>query len=376
MQHQEKYTLDWHSYSDHLKEALKEMMLSSEFADVTLVTDDKQQIRAHRNILSAASPVFKSILQIDSKNDNPVIYLRGIQHSEIESIMQFIYLGEARFYQERMSEFLTVSKNLEIKELSTGIEINDQEESNKNNDDDENIDTAGAPPHKDSGNVEIQAQTEPITPNNATNRRVRRTEVASGDAKFHCQDCERIFSSQSGLWHHTKSKHEGVKYACNHCDKQYTDKSDLRNHIKSIHDGVKYACYQCDYQASRQDNLTTHIKSIHEGVKYACNQCDQQFTLQRSLIRHIQTVHEGLKYACNQCDYQATQQSHLTTHIQSVHEGVKYACNQCDKQYTQKVDLNKHIKSIHKGVNYACYQCEYEAPRQDKLTIHLKRKHL
>ena len=27
------------------------MMFSSEFADVTLVTDDKQQIRAHRNIL-------------------------------------------------------------------------------------------------------------------------------------------------------------------------------------------------------------------------------------------------------------------------------------------------------------------------------------
>ena len=27
-------------------------MTSGEFADVTLVTDDKQQIRAHRNILS------------------------------------------------------------------------------------------------------------------------------------------------------------------------------------------------------------------------------------------------------------------------------------------------------------------------------------
>ena len=81
MQHQDKYTLHWHSYSDHFREALKEMMTSTEFADVTLVTDDKQQIRAHRNILSAASPVFKSILQIDSKNANPVIYLRGIQHS-------------------------------------------------------------------------------------------------------------------------------------------------------------------------------------------------------------------------------------------------------------------------------------------------------
>ena len=64
MQQKEKYILHWQSYSDHLKEALNDMMLSSEFADVTLVSDDKQQIRAHRNILSAASPVaqFSSFL--------------------------------------------------------------------------------------------------------------------------------------------------------------------------------------------------------------------------------------------------------------------------------------------------------------------------
>ena len=84
-------------------------MTSSEFADVTLVTDDKKQIRAHRNILSACSPVFKNILQVDSNNTNPVIYLRGIQHSEMESIMQFIYLGEARLHEARMIEFLSIS---------------------------------------------------------------------------------------------------------------------------------------------------------------------------------------------------------------------------------------------------------------------------
>ena len=51
MQHQEKYTLQWKSYSDHLRKVLREKMTSSEFADVTLVTDDKKQIRAHQNIL-------------------------------------------------------------------------------------------------------------------------------------------------------------------------------------------------------------------------------------------------------------------------------------------------------------------------------------
>ena len=274
MHHKEKYTLHWHSYSDHLRESLNDMMLSSEFADVTLVTDDKQQIRAHRNILSAASPVFKSILQIDSKNANPVIYLRGIQHSEMESIMQFIYLGEARFYEERMSEFLTVSKNLEIKELSTGIELNDQTtsdhvESNENNVADENMDIAGVPPHalyEDGGNVETQAKTEPSTSNNAANAKVQSTKDVSGEAKFQCKDCKRIFNSDQALCYHTKSKHEGVKYACNQCDKQFTQQSNLTTHIKSLHEGVKFDCNQCDYQTTQQCNLTRHIQSKHEGM--------------------------------------------------------------------------------------------------------------
>ena len=96
MQHQEKYNLTWDRYSDHLRESLKEMMTSAEFADVTLVTDDRQQIRAHRNILSACSPLFKNILLFDSNSANPIIYLKGIQYSEMDSILQFIYLGEAK----------------------------------------------------------------------------------------------------------------------------------------------------------------------------------------------------------------------------------------------------------------------------------------
>ena len=55
--HQEKYSLTWHSYSDHLRGMMKELMMNDEFSDVTLVTEDKKQIKANINILSACSPV-------------------------------------------------------------------------------------------------------------------------------------------------------------------------------------------------------------------------------------------------------------------------------------------------------------------------------
>ena len=62
-----------------------------------------------------------------------------------------------------MSEFLIVSKNLEIKELSTGTAMNDQVESNENNVADENMDIAGDASHA------FDEKTEIVERYNATN---------------------------------------------------------------------------------------------------------------------------------------------------------------------------------------------------------------
>ena len=101
--------------------------MNEDFSDVTLVTEDKKQIKANINILSACSPVFKDILKKE-KNSNQIMYLRGVQFPELESIMQFIYHGEATFYKERMDEFLAVAKLMQIKELCyTETKANDDE---------------------------------------------------------------------------------------------------------------------------------------------------------------------------------------------------------------------------------------------------------
>ena len=45
--HQEMYSLKWHTYSDHLRSMMKELMMNEDFSDVTLVTEDKKQIQAN-----------------------------------------------------------------------------------------------------------------------------------------------------------------------------------------------------------------------------------------------------------------------------------------------------------------------------------------
>ena len=306
--HQEKYSLKWHTYSDHLKNMMKELMMNEDFSDVTLVTEDKKHIKANINILSACSPVFKDILSKE-KNSNQIMYLRGIQFSEMESIMQFIYLGEATFYEERMDEFIAVAKSLEIKGLcNADTETNDEPE-------DEPLQPQ---PILETSNKEEQNVTSDQIVKKSLQEK-RRTVVGINN-RFDCAECHKTYSSNANLYNHRKSAHEGVKYACDQCEYQATKQSHLNTHIQSKHEGVKYACDQCDYQATQKGSLTLHIQSKHEGVKYACSQCDYQATTSSNLTKHTQSKHDGIKYACTQCDFQATNPSYLNIHIKSAHK--------------------------------------------------------
>ena len=304
--HPEKYSLTWHTYSDHLKSMMRELMMNEDFSDVTLVTEDKKQIKAHINILSACSPVFKDILKKD-KNSSPVMYLRGIQYTELESIIQFIYLGEATFYEERMDEFLAVAKSLEIKEICNAeTEFNDEPKDSPTTND------------QDTSTELVEEQ--PVIPDIKNKEDQQERCVVNGNAKFECDQCDKTYSGHSGLYTHKQSVHQGVKYACDQCDFKASYRCYLNAHFKSKHEGVKYACDQCDYQATAQSNLIVHIQSKHDGVKYACDQCDHQSITQRNLTVHIQSKHDGVRYACDQCDYQAKWKGDLTKHIRSKHD--------------------------------------------------------
>ena len=58
--HQEKYTLTWNAYSDHLRNMMREM-LNDDFTDVTLVSEDRKYIKDTR-IFSVPVAQFSKIL--------------------------------------------------------------------------------------------------------------------------------------------------------------------------------------------------------------------------------------------------------------------------------------------------------------------------
>ena len=112
----EKFTLTWHSYASHFQGVLGNQFDIGESSDVTLVCDDQVKFKAHKFILKSCSPVFESILN-EANESKSVVYLRGVNQLELKPILNFIYSGQASFYQKRMKDFLKIGKDLQIKEI-------------------------------------------------------------------------------------------------------------------------------------------------------------------------------------------------------------------------------------------------------------------
>ena len=116
----EKFCLRWNDFENNISLAFRELREDKDFFDITLACDD-EQIQAHKVILSACSPFFRTILR-KNPHQHPLLYLKGIKFRDIESILQFMYHGEVNVAQEDLNNFLSVSEELRIKGLTQGQE--------------------------------------------------------------------------------------------------------------------------------------------------------------------------------------------------------------------------------------------------------------
>ena len=58
----------------HAGEAIRHLKVDTDFADVTLASEDGKQMMAHKVILSAFSPVFRTLLKNMSQREHNTIY--------------------------------------------------------------------------------------------------------------------------------------------------------------------------------------------------------------------------------------------------------------------------------------------------------------
>lgn len=392
----------WPTFNQHISETLKQMMVNNEFTDVTLICEDQKQVSAHKNILSACSPVLRNIFRMNTIQ-SPIIYLKGIQSSEIEAMLNFIYLGETACSSDRKIEFLNVARSFEIQGLARLIldmDEDDEEEAPKppinedfspmamedepmeekvhpdyDEEEDEDEEVIDEQELKELLGTSTEQQTEgnkkehtkKIRPKKEASKRIMKQakqstvqeqpfpELANMDTEvektmFKCSNCPSEFSTSSGLLVHVKAKHsDGTRFKCDQCDEEYVYQTDLTRH-QSKHNSdkmVKCDFEQCQYQSNRPDKVKLHKQTIHQGIKFPCNHCEYKAMSPCDLRKHVRGRHEGIRYTCDRCDHISFDKSTLKKHVLAIHEGVRFSCDQCERSFTLKSSLAAHKKKKH-----------------------------
>ena len=112
----EKFCLRWNDFETNISGAFRELRDDKDFFDVTIACED-EQMQAHKVILSACSPFFRNILR-RNQHQHPLLYLKGVKYTDLQSVLNFMYHGEVNVAQEELNSFLSVAEDLRVKGLT------------------------------------------------------------------------------------------------------------------------------------------------------------------------------------------------------------------------------------------------------------------
>jgi hypothetical protein len=112
----EKFCLRWNDFESNISVAFREIRDEKDFFDCTLSCGSRQ-IQAHKLILSACSPFFKTVLK-QNPHQHPLLYLKGIDLTNLQAVLNFMYNGEVNVAQEELNSFLAAAEELQVKGLT------------------------------------------------------------------------------------------------------------------------------------------------------------------------------------------------------------------------------------------------------------------
>jgi len=116
MADQQQFCLRWNDFQSNIVTCFKHLRTERSFTDVTLACDG-QTCKAHKMVLSACSPYFKTLLE-NNPSKHPIIILKDVPFTHLQSILEFMYAGEVNVPQDNLPAFLKTAERLKVKGLT------------------------------------------------------------------------------------------------------------------------------------------------------------------------------------------------------------------------------------------------------------------
>ncbi|KAK8378022.1 hypothetical protein O3P69_018746 [Scylla paramamosain] len=121
---EQHYSLRWNDYTVKIVTAFQSLRDEEDFVDVTVACDG-HSYSAHKMVLSACSPYFRSLLRANPCQ-HPIVILKDVGHVELERLLEFMYNGEVSIAQDQLAAFLKTAENLKIRGLAGSSDEMDQ----------------------------------------------------------------------------------------------------------------------------------------------------------------------------------------------------------------------------------------------------------
>ncbi|XP_064095341.1 protein abrupt-like isoform X26 [Macrobrachium nipponense] len=125
----QQFCLRWNNFHSNITSAFESLRDDEDFVDITLACDGRQ-IKAHKMVLSACSPYFRSLLK-GNPCQHPIVFLKDVTFSNLSSILDFMYHGEVNVSHNELATFLKTAEALKVRGLAEDEKKKDSENYNE-----------------------------------------------------------------------------------------------------------------------------------------------------------------------------------------------------------------------------------------------------
>jgi len=336
----EKFCLRWNDFESNISVAFRELRDAKEFFDVTLACDD-EQIQSHKMILSACSPFFRNILR-RNPHQHPLIYLKGVKYTDLQSVLNFMYHGEVNVAQEELNSFLAVAEDLRVKGLT-------QNKAETKNPKSENYAKPKSSLFPKSHQLPLNQ--DPLPP--PKHRPTHSPALFSSLTKAMEDDIQEVvpvkteprypppaptvMPPQQDIYT-TPSSHSLAPVEDDSFDyqddqyaeyEQYEDGQECRGGGGGVGEQASYAAVEGNKGQSFQDpaELLQFVMKDHESKKYFCTLCERFSHKGRIITRnHVESQHfpNTFSYPCDLCGDVLSSRSNLMLHRSRKHLNKKF----------------------------------------------------
>merc|ERR1712037_784618 len=319
----EKFCLRWNDFEANISGALQELRDDKDFFDVTVACED-EQIQAHKVILSACSPFFRSVLK-RNPHEHPLLYLKGIHYRELLAIVTFMYHGEVNVAQDELNTFLAAAEDLKVKGLT---QHNNPSQSRRNSD------------AREKAAVPVTKEKDPRVGERLDLPKLQK-KTRLPPPVVHVQRDQNEDEVQEVLQASVKSEPMG----------QAAEVGEFQEEEGAM----VVAGYGDDY-GEYGEEYNEQVYGGGGGVDPTTDNREVDEMVTQMMSKHENPATGLSEFSCTVCHKVMRTKRHMENHVETHIEGLSHLCDHCGKSFKTRNSRDKHKYTYHRDTGAEAWQ--------------------